>query len=239
MLDHVVEDLGRREQQAPVEAHRSRRRAAGPARALAPDLEARVRRAGPGHRGVQTRGDLRARPAAKPGLERDGGVGAGRQPQLERVAAPGHVSAAAVPLLANPEHEPFAQIGDRLAVLEPDERKLGLRLANPLQRALDPGSLLLHEALHLGQREAPRKHHLHPVAADHDAGAASAVGAANRVGHGGHPGAEDRRRPGRLRRSRAWTRRRRSRPHPPRWRRAASRERRPRPRSRPRCSCGR
>ena len=63
VLDHVVEDLVRRQQQAPVEAHRPARGAAGPARALAADLERRVAPARARHRGVEPRRPPRHAPA--------------------------------------------------------------------------------------------------------------------------------------------------------------------------------
>ena len=89
VLDHVVEDLRRRQQQAPVEAHRPARGAARPARALAADLERRVAAAGSRHRRVEPHGHLGARLAPIPGLERLSRVGARRQHHAELVAAPG------------------------------------------------------------------------------------------------------------------------------------------------------
>ena len=63
MLDHVVEDLGRRQQQPPVEAHRTARRAARPARALAADLQRAVAPARAGHGRVEPRRHLDRAPA--------------------------------------------------------------------------------------------------------------------------------------------------------------------------------
>ena len=70
MLDHVVEHGLGREQQPPVERHRAVRRAGRPARALTADRQAVVGGAGAGDRGVEPRGDLRARGAPVPALER-------------------------------------------------------------------------------------------------------------------------------------------------------------------------
>ena len=70
MLDDVVEDLGRREQQAPVERHLPLGRARRPAGALAADRQACVMRAGARGGGVEPRGDLGAGRAAVEPLER-------------------------------------------------------------------------------------------------------------------------------------------------------------------------
>jgi hypothetical protein len=89
VLDHVVEDLGRSEQQAPVEGHRARGRAGRPARLLAADREPGVAGAGPGAGRVQPRGDLHPRAPAVPLLDR-----------LQRVLARRDQQPVAVALLA-------------------------------------------------------------------------------------------------------------------------------------------
>src|SRR2546429_3757 len=84
----VAGPRGRREQQPPVEAHRTRRAATRPARALAADREARVGDVGARAGIVEARGYLRARAAPKPALER-GAVISGRDEQA--VAAARHL----------------------------------------------------------------------------------------------------------------------------------------------------
>src|SRR5215211_8396814 len=69
VLDDVVEDLGRGQEQPPVEAHRPRGGAAGPAGALAANLQAAEADPGPAGGGPQPRLHLGARAPTQPGLE--------------------------------------------------------------------------------------------------------------------------------------------------------------------------
>src|SRR3954466_2572101 len=70
MLDHVVEDLLGREQQAPVEAHRAVRGAAGPTGRLGADRQRTVGGSRSGASLVEAPGHLLARTGAVPALER-------------------------------------------------------------------------------------------------------------------------------------------------------------------------
>src|SRR3954462_5555473 len=70
VLHDVVHDLLRREQQAPVEAHRPVRRAARPARSLGADRQPLVGGAGARAGGVEARSDLGTGPLAIPAFER-------------------------------------------------------------------------------------------------------------------------------------------------------------------------
>src|SRR5215216_7330418 len=70
VLDDVVEDLDRREQQAPVERHRTPGRARRPARPLAADRQAGVAGAGAGGGGVEAVCDLVARGPTVEALQR-------------------------------------------------------------------------------------------------------------------------------------------------------------------------
>jgi hypothetical protein len=82
------------------------------------------------------------------------------------------VLALAAPLHVHDQVEPVAQIGHVATIAQQGRRQLGLGVAHAPQRALDPGALLLDERLDVAQREAPRHHHLDPVAVDQDAGVA-------------------------------------------------------------------
>ncbi len=188
VLDHVIEDLSWSEEQPPVEAHRPVGRAAGPAGALATDLQAAVARAGAGDGGVQAPGHLVARLTAKPTLksvvDRLPARKAYAHPQ--GLPEPCHVWTHSPALDPHVKAQPFAQVGDLPAVLETGRRVFGLGLGHSPQRALDPLAFLLHEGLDLPQRQAARHHHLHPVRGHLDAGAPGAVGAADAVGNGRH-----------------------------------------------------
>ncbi len=94
MLDHVVEDLRRGEEQPPVEAHRAVRGAAGPAGALTANLQARGRSApARATARVEALGDLLAGLAAIPALQGvlDRLPARGAHAHLQRPAAPRHV----------------------------------------------------------------------------------------------------------------------------------------------------
>src|SRR3954469_25489985 len=69
VLDDVVEDLGRGQQESPVEAHRPVRRAGRPAGALLPDRQRRVGRSRAGDSVLEAVLDLGPRLLAVPPLE--------------------------------------------------------------------------------------------------------------------------------------------------------------------------
>src|SRR4051794_13249146 len=183
VLHHVVHDLLRRQQQAPVEAHRAVRGAAGPARALRAHRQALVARARAGARRAESRRDLLPRALAVPRLERV----AQRLPtglaelHVQHAAGPqGYVRALPPGLDLHAQHELAPHVRDGAAVLEPDARVL-LGRPDPPERPLDPGALLLHERLDVLERHPLRDHDLHPVGIHDDPRVAGAVGAADGV----------------------------------------------------------
>jgi hypothetical protein len=102
------------------------------------------------------------------------------------------VLAAALGLHADGQMQAPAQVGDVPAVLEPGPRELGVGLAHPPQRALDPGPLLLDERLDLVHRKAARHDHLDAIAVDEDARVARPLRAPDAIGDGGHRRRQDR-----------------------------------------------
>ena len=95
VLDDVVEDLGRREQQPPVERHRARGRARRPAGALAADRQPRVARAG-------------ARASPRPAAGRSPPApGAGTSARAPRAASPAGTSSC----VAAPVHPRAPRLG--------------------------------------------------------------------------------------------------------------------------------
>src|SRR5256885_5029777 len=120
VLDHVVEDLLRREQEPPVEAHRAVLGAARPAGALTADREPLV--VGPGARGhgVEPGGDLDAGAPAVPTLEgvTHGGL-AGNSHRDPQLAAPERdVGPDAARLDPHAKEEIATQVRHRAAVGE-------------------------------------------------------------------------------------------------------------------------
>src|SRR3954453_1574361 len=184
VLDDVVHDLLRREQQAPVEAHRAVRRAACPARSLGANGQPLVGGPGAGAGGVEAPPDLRACALAIPAFE---GIAKRLAPGLADLHledAPGplrHVWPHTPWLDEHPEDELMPHVRDRPAILEPDPGVL-LGRADPPQRPLDPRALLLHERLDVLQRHPPGADHLDAVGVHDDARLAGAIGAADGVG---------------------------------------------------------
>src|SRR5205807_2758685 len=136
VLDHVVEDLLRREQEPPVEAHRAILGAARPARALTTDREPLVARPGARGGGVEPGGDLDAGAPAVPALEgvAHGGLAgdSNRDPQL---AAPERdVRSDAAGLDPHAEEEIATQVRHRAAVGEASVRRFGLALLVAAER---------------------------------------------------------------------------------------------------------
>jgi hypothetical protein len=148
--DHVVEDLLGREDQAPVEAHRARGRARAPARALLADGQLGVGLAERLDRLVEPRGDLGARRAPVPALDRglrvDGrdvehvattvrthatrlGRQRERRSQIRKVPGRHRQPRARRAHLGQPPLDPWPQLGDR-------ERRLALARASR-QRHVD------------------------------------------------------------------------------------------------------
>lgn len=188
VLDHIVEDLRRSQKQPPVEAHRPVRRAAGPASALAADLQAGVGRARPAHGAIKAPGHLVSCLAAKPAFQSvlDRLAPVLPHAYAEGVSSPRHVGTHPAGLYPHREDQSLAQVGHFAAVFEAGRRSLGFGFGHPPQSALDPPAFLFYERLHLPQGQPTRHHHLDPVRGHLDAGPPGSVGTADAVGDGGH-----------------------------------------------------
>ena len=135
VLHDVVEDLRRREQQPPVEAHRPAGRTGGPAGALAPDLEAPVGGADPVDGRRQPGLDLSPGAAPIPALERSAqsrAIGA-RDGDVKSAGAAGDKSSRAPRVDPDRQRQSLAEVGHLAAVTEPGRGRLGLELPKPAQ----------------------------------------------------------------------------------------------------------
>jgi RimJ/RimL family protein N-acetyltransferase len=152
MPDHVVEDLRRREEQPPVEAHRAASRAGSPTGLLPTDGEAAVAQARLGTGGIEARPDLPPGLVTEPRLE-------GALAERGIVGNVKLVTVAAHPLLAGLRGE-----SERLAEVGNGVRSAGEGVASSQEggpTTFDPGGELDHRRSGVTLRGPGRKHDHH------------------------------------------------------------------------------